>query len=98
MKIVGAWQHFAQLHLMAAVTFLVLPFTACVVGTYALEDIVYDKAIPGALAGAIAAFYLAAAFVVGLTAPLRVAIPGPVLGFLAATLLWPLTPGRPTTT
>ena len=73
-------------------TFLVLPFAACVIGAYALEDIVYNEVIPGALAGAIPALYLAATFAVGLTTPLRAASLGPVVGFAAVTLLWPLTP------
>ena len=92
MKTICAWQRFTQRHPLVVMTCLTLPFAACVLGGYALYDIVYDKAIPGALAGAIIALYLAATFIAGLTTPLRVASPGPVVGFAAASLLWPMTP------
>ena len=88
MKTICVWQRFTQRHPLVVMTFLTLPFAACVLGGYALYDIVYDKAIPGALAGAIIALYLAATFIAGLTTPLRVASPGPVVGFAAAALLW----------
>ena len=71
---------------------MVLLFAAWVIGFYAVDDVVYDKAIPGAMAGTTIALYLAATFVWGLTTPLRVGSPGPAMGFCGGTFLWPLTP------
>ena len=92
MQLLGTWQQLAQRRPLEAATFLVLSFTAIVVGVYALNDIVYGNAIPGALAVGIIVVYLAVVFVLGLTTPLRVGSPGPAVGFCAGTFLWPLTP------
>ena len=92
MRQLGNWHQFTQRSPLEAATLLVLLFAAWVIGFYALDDMVYDKAIPGAMAGTIIALYLAATFVLGLTTPLRVGSPGPAVGFCGGAFLWPLTP------
>ena len=92
MQVIAAWQYITQRRPVAVMSALCLLFTACVMGAYALDGIVYNDAGPYALMGAIIALYLAATFILGLTTPLRVGSVGPTLGFAAGTLLWPLTP------
>ena len=92
MQVIAAWQCISQRRPVAVMSVLCVLFTACVMGTHALNSIVYNNAGPGALMGAIIALYLAATFILGLTTPLRVGSVGPVLGLAAGTLLWPLTP------
>ena len=99
-------QQFTQRSPLEGAALLVLLFAAWVIGFYALDDVFYDKAIPGAMAGTIIALYLAATFVLGLTTPLRVGDPGPAMGFAAARSsgrshpgaamnLWLTTPAGP---
>ena len=90
--IVRRWQGFTQRHPIAVAAALTILFTGCALGAHALESVVYDRAMPGAVVGAITALYLAGTFVVGLTTPLRMASVAPAVGYAAARLLWPLTP------
>ena len=90
--IVRRWQGFTRRHPVAVVAALTILFTVCALGAHALESVVYDRIMPGAVVGAITAVYLAVTFVVGLTTPLRMASVAPVVGYAAARLLWPLTP------
>ena len=91
MQVIAAWQYITERRPVAVMSALCVLFTASVMGVYALHGIVYNNAGPGALMGAIIALYLAATFILGLTTPLRVGSVGPVFGFAAGTLLWPLT-------
>ena len=54
---------------------------------------VYGQMTPGVLMGAITVLYLALAMLLGFIAPLRAASVGPVLGYPAFVLLWPLFTG-----
>ena len=90
--IVRRWRGLARRHPIAVAAALTILFTGCALGAHALESVVYDRVMPGAVVAAITAVYLTVTFVVGLTTPLRMASVAPVVSYAAARLLWPLTP------
>lgn len=93
LRVITQWRTFARLHPLPAMVALTLVLTSCTVAVSALDSTsYYDRPMPGALVATIIAFYLATAFVVGLTTPSRWGTFSPALGLVAGVFIWPLSP------